>query len=96
MELDSALFVQQFLHQRLIAMMPAAEGDTVLIGVRGEIVWMRPVRDKPDEPPSLHAWTEGANAGEMFKSLERSQRELLVVRENAITPDALEVINRCG
>ena len=57
-------------HQRLVAMMPAAQGQPILIRVRGQIVRMRCVHDKPNERGPFFLWTEDTQS--RGNSLRRS------------------------
>ena len=47
-------------HQRLVAMMPAAHGQAILIRKRGQIVRMHSVHDKPNERAPFFLWTKDA------------------------------------
>ena len=49
-------------HQRLVAMMPAAHGQPILIRKRGQIVRMRSVHDKPNKRAPLFLWTKDARS----------------------------------
>ena len=49
-------------HQWLVAMMPAAHGQAILIRERGQIVRMRSVHDKPNERAPLFLWTKEARS----------------------------------
>ena len=75
-------------HERLVAVMAAAQGEAVLVGVGGEIVRVRPVHDEADEAAALAARAEDAHAGNLREAVDRALRELRVVREDALAADA--------
>ena len=49
-------------HQRLVAMMPAAHGQPILIRKRSQIVRMRSVHDKSNKRAALFLWTKDARS----------------------------------
>src|SRR5215475_14465506 len=49
-------------HQRLVAMMPAAHREPILIRKRGQIVRMRSVHDKPNKRTSVFLRTKDARS----------------------------------
>ncbi len=69
-------------HQRLIAMMPAAHGQPVLIRERGQIVRMRSIHDEPNQRAALSGRPQNACTRQFAEPLGRVARQLRVVFEN--------------
>src|SRR5579859_5807360 len=85
----------EFVHERLVAMMPAAQGDAALIGDRNQVVGMDIWEQKTYQagPPDVR--TEKSDAvfepGQLFISM---RAQFLVVLGDLIAPDSVQVIHR--
>src|SRR5256885_16659293 len=69
-------------HQRLIAMMTATHGQTVLVRERGQIMRMRSVHHKSYERAALSGRPENSRAGQFSEALGCVARKLRIVFEN--------------
>src|SRR6266487_487038 len=66
-------------HQWLVAMMPAAHGQPILIRKCGQIVRMRSVHDKANKRAPLFLWTKDARSRHFTEALSCVMRKLRVV-----------------
>src|SRR4029077_6132448 len=69
-------------HQPFITMMSAAHSQSILIGERGQIVWVRSVHDKSNECTALVLRTEDASSWQLHEPLGCITCKLRVVLEN--------------
>ena len=82
-------------HQRLIAMMTAAQRQSTLVSESGQVVRMRRVHDETDDRTALLVRTKQAHARAIRPSRSSGvSREFGVVLENRRAPNLLDVIDR--
>src|SRR5882724_3810711 len=80
---------------RLVAMMPAAQSQSVLVGERCEIVWMCCIHYKPNKCAALFGWTENTHSGQFRETFGCIASKVRVVFKNCCASDLLDVLDRC-
>ena len=74
--------------------MPAAQRHAPLIGHRHDIVRVNVLQEKTHQPGPARFWPEQSDVVQPRKLIVRVGRQVLVVPENVLAPDAVQVIHR--
>src|SRR5205823_14877612 len=75
-------------------MMHPAQSESVLIGERREIVWMRCIHYKPNKGAALFGWPENTHSGQFRETLGCIASKMRVVFKNCWASDLLVIFNR--
>src|SRR5262245_34549916 len=83
----------QLPHQRLCAVMPATQSESLFVRECREVVRMRPFRVECDECATAIARPENPDAGNALQSRKRVSSKRGVVLENGASPNAVQIIH---
>src|SRR5436190_23418516 len=75
-------------------MMPPAQSQSVLIGERGEIVWMRRIHYTRIKCAALVGWSQNPHSGQLRETLGCIASKVRVVFKNCWASDLLDVLDR--
>src|SRR5205809_6679130 len=75
-------------------MMPPPQSQSVLIGERCEIVWVRRIHYKPNKGAALFGWSENTHSGQFRETLGCIASKVRVAFKNCWASALLEVLDR--
>ena len=75
-------------------MVPASQGDAVLIGQRDHVVRVHVAEDEADQSAPVHAGTKKPDAAQFAQARVGVGREGLIVLEDVLAADGVQIIHR--